>query len=229
MPNLRYLRVQFDQKLHRHEIPRFRAAVIERTQRASDLFHNHASDTQVIFRYPLIQYKTWHDDSAGMVCLEAGTEDIHHLFRAQHLDLRIGRQVRTFKVRDLRLSHHDLRLAPALLPYRLDAYLPFNSARFADWKQLDGQPERQLQLLESTLRGNLLSFAKGIDWWIEGRVEVRIERVRRVRAFPFKQQPMVGFDLDFSCNVVLPAGVGLGKGVSGGFGVGGCLKKSSNE
>lgn len=219
MFSLRYLRVEFDQQLYPREIPRFRAAVIERTGRASDLFHNHATDTQVIFRYPLVQYKRWHDDRAGLVCLAGATDDVHQLFRAPDLDLRIGQRVRTFRIRDLHLRHHELELLDTPRRYRLRRYLPFNTARFTDWKRLHDQPEAQLRLLTSTLRGNLLAFAKGVGWWIEGRVEVRVERVHRVRSLPFKGQPMVALDLDFSCNVPLPVGVGLGKAVSVGFGV----------
>ena len=52
-----YLQLVFDTPLQSYEIPKFRAAVIEKTKRQSDLFHNHTEDAGVIYRYPLIQYK----------------------------------------------------------------------------------------------------------------------------------------------------------------------------
>jgi hypothetical protein len=57
MPKIRYLKVRFAQKIFPTDIPLFRAAVIEKTERVASLFHNHKDDQQVIYRYPLIQYK----------------------------------------------------------------------------------------------------------------------------------------------------------------------------
>ena len=215
---MKYLSVQFDQRLRPSELPYFRSAVIEKTQRENDLFHNHRSSTAVIYRYPLIQYKLF-QGRAGIVCLEDGTDAIHQLFRAQDLDLRIGRQIRNFRVQDMHLTHHDLRLTERPNRYYLRDYLPFNSQNFQRWTALAGDTHGQLDLLTGTLRGNLLALAKGIGWWIDGRVEVRPLHLYRVRTQPYKGQPMLCFDLSFMTNVVLPVGVGLGKGVSVGFGV----------
>ena len=215
---MKYLSVQFDQRLRPSELPYFRSAVIEKTQRENDLFHNHRSSTAVIYRYPLIQYKLF-QGRAGIVCLEDGTDAIHQLFSVPDLDLRIGRQTRNFRVQDMHLTHHDLRLTERPNRYYLRDYLPFNSQNFQRWTALAGDTHTQLDLLTGTLRGNLLALAKGIGWWIDGRVEVRPLHLYRVRTQRYKGQPMLCFDLSFMTNVVLPIGVGLGKGVSVGFGV----------
>jgi hypothetical protein len=111
---IRYLSVQFDQQIQSNEIRFFRSAVIEKTERKSDLFHNHKGvEKKVIYRYPLIQYKLLEGDHAGIVCLEEGTDDIHQLFQAKNLDLRIGRKQQTFKVMDMQLRYYDVSLTDA--------------------------------------------------------------------------------------------------------------------
>jgi hypothetical protein len=216
---IRYLSVQFDQQIQSNEIRFFRSAVIEKTERKSDLFHNHKGvEKKVIYRYPLIQYKLLEGDHAGIVCLEEGTDDIHQLFQAKNLDLRIGRKQQTFKVMDMQLRYYDVSLTDAPIAYRISNYLPFNQQRYARWQSLEGQDDVRAELLTATLRGNILAFAKGIDWWIDGRVHVALEQLSLPRIVNFKQQQLLAFDLGFTTNVNLPLWIGLGKGVSIGHG-----------
>ena len=218
MTLLPYLRVRFDRPLATNELPFFRAAVIEKTARRESLFHNHRDDTRVIYRYPLIQYKTLAHHRAGIVCLGEGTDAIHALFRAGELDLRIGQRRDVFRVEDLHLQQFSPQLTSGPQAYRLTRYLPFNQQHYRRWCALADDPPAQLELLEANLRGNLLAFAKGIGWWIDGTVRVRIDRIHRRGQLRFKNQSLLGFDLTFRTNLVLPPAVGLGKGVSLGFG-----------
>lgn len=201
------------------EVRFFRSAVIEKTQRSNDLFHNHQGDQQkVIYRYPLIQYKLLKDSKAGIICLAEGTDAIHQLFRAPDLDLRIGRRQQTFRVSDMQLRYHDVALTETPITYHITNYLPFNQERYARWQALEGQDAARAELLTATLRGNILAFAKGLGWWIDGRVHVALESLDFPRTIQFKQQRLLAFDLRFSVNVDLPPFVGLGKGVSIGHG-----------
>ncbi|MBC6995242.1 CRISPR-associated endonuclease Cas6 [Neolewinella lacunae] len=219
MKNIRYLSVQFDQCLQHDELRFFRSAVIEKTERKSDLFHNHlAGEQKVIYRYPLIQYKLLDGGHAGIVCLEEGTEDIHQLFQAQKLDLRIGNKQQTFKVVDMQLRYYQLALTDPPLEYRISNYLPFTQERYARWQALAGQEEARKELLAATLRGNILTFAKGLEWWIDGRLEVDFQQISPARVVRFKEQQLLAFDLNFTTNVNLPPWIGLGKGVSIGHG-----------
>ncbi|TXF87993.1 hypothetical protein FUA23_16670 [Neolewinella aurantiaca] len=220
MKPIRYLSVQFDKRIHPDEVRFFRSAVIEKTERKSDLFHNHKdNDTKVIYRYPLIQYKLLEEGHAGIVCLEDGTNDIHQLFQAQNLDLRIGRKQQTFKVMDMQLRYCDVSLTASPIEYRISNYLPFNQQRYTRWQSLEGQDEVRAELLTATLRGNILAFAKGINWWVDGKVHVSLEKLSLPRIVRFKGQQLLAFDLNFSTNVNLPTWIGLGKGVSIGHGI----------
>jgi len=218
MPKVRYLRIKFDQLLSQREIPLFRAAVIEKTERVASLFHNHKPSVGVIYRYPLIQYKVT-SRKATIVCLEAGTDDIHHLLQHRDLDLRIGNTYRKFHVEDIRLNYHQVQLWDQTFSYSIYSWLPLNQKHHEEWLDLAGQEEAKKKKLEAILKGNILSFAKGIDWYIEQELKVEIKTIREYRAIRFKKNEMLGVSLDFETNVSLPDGMGLGKGVSIGFGV----------
>ncbi|SEP60456.1 CRISPR-associated endonuclease Cas6 [Neolewinella agarilytica] len=219
MKPIRYLSVQFDQRINQQEIRLFRSAVIEKTERRSSLFHNHKENTkQVIYRYPLIQYKQLEQERAGIICLDEGTEDIHQLFQVRNLNLRIGRKQQLFKVVDMQLRYYDMGLAETPATYHISNYLPFNQQRYARWKTLEGDEPARQELIAATLRGNILAFAKGVDWWIDGRVTVTLEKLKPPKMVRFKQQQLLAFEATFTTNVNLPTWIGLGKGVSIGHG-----------
>ncbi len=108
MNKTRYLHIVFSEPIQSYDIPKFRAAVIEKTKRESTLFHNHIDDNAFIYRYPLIQYKAT-DKKASMVCLAEATEDIHYLLKQKKFDFRIGQQVHDFEIDDVRLKYEHIQ------------------------------------------------------------------------------------------------------------------------
>lgn len=218
MPRTRYLSIQFDQPLLPHEIPKFRAAVIEKTNRVASLFHNHVTDKEVIYRYPLIQYKTT-CQKASMICLEQGADDIHHLLQQQDLSLRIGSRTKKFEVEAVDLRYHRIEIADRIFDYKLRNWLPLNQKNYVDWQQFRQDPFRRGRLLNKILCGNILSLAKGIDWHVEDRILANIEQVDSTKDIIYKGVEMEAFDVQFRTNVWLPNYVGLGRGASIGFGV----------
>lgn len=217
MPNLRYLKIRFDKHLKPREIPFFRAAVIEATQRQSTLFHNHQSDGGVMYRYPLIQY-TCTDGKATIICLGEGAEDIHFLLSQPSLDLRIGDRQVKFLIEDIQLHYHSLNTGSDWHRYSLNGWQALNQANFRKYECLESEIER-VQFLEKMLLGNLLAVAKTFD--IDRStypIEVQITRQKGSRWLSFKKKKVLTFDLHFKTNLSLPEYVGLGKGVSVGFG-----------
>jgi hypothetical protein len=76
---LKYLRIEFDEKIAGHEIPLFRGALIDKVGKENILFHNHLDDKVYQYGYPLIQYKIVHHRPT-LLCLHKGTEEVHHFF-----------------------------------------------------------------------------------------------------------------------------------------------------
>ena len=218
MPKVRYLCVRFSQNLFAYDIPKFRAAVIEKTERVASLFHNHLDDQKVIYRYPLIQYKINHK-KASIVCLDAGVDDIHYLLQHRDMNLRIGAESYSFEVDNIDLHYHQVQIWNSLFDYSLMNWLALSQKNHLAFKELEGDDQGQVDLLHRILCGNLLSFAKGINWQVEERIKLEITQIKEIKMINFKGQDCLAFTLNFRCNVSLPDYVGLGKGSSVGFGV----------
>lgn len=218
MPKLRYLKVRFAQPIFPYDIPKFRAAVIEKTERKATLFHNHKADKKVFYRYPLIQYKVT-QKKASIICLESGTDDIHHLLQHRDMQLRIGQTTHSFEVEDVDLHYHQVQTWNTEFEYSLLNWLALNQKHLSIFKELENNETEQIALLQSILKGNILAFAKGIDWWIEDQVTVQITNIKGIKPLAFKRKDMLAFTVNFKTNVSLPNYVGLGKGSSVGFGI----------
>lgn len=220
MPSIRYLRVGFDQNLFAYDIPKFRASVIEKTERVSSLYHNHKSDIEVIYRYPLIQYKTI-GGKASIVCLEDGTNDIHHLLQANNLDFQIGRFCKSFSIDEISFVKKDVEVVEQPQSYLLKNWIALNQNIYPKYHALNNDRIKQRDLLEGILRGNILSFAKGLNWWIKERVEVKIIEILSANPTPIykNKKAAIAFNIKFESNVILPDFIGLGKRTSVGFGI----------
>jgi hypothetical protein len=68
------------------------------------------------------------------------------------------------------------------------------------------------------MKGNILSFAKGIDWQVDKELQVTITEWRPAFRKVVKGVKRLSFTLDFEVNVSLPEYIGLGKNTSFGYG-----------
>lgn len=213
---IKILAVAFDFELKRSDIPAFRGAVVEKVGRENVLFHNHLQDGHR-YGYPLIQYKLIRRNPA-MICIDHGSEEILKFFEKADWDLAIReRKVRT-TIRDLAFDYFVCGFSPVPVRYRIFNWFALNEENFKRFVEITGEKPR-LDFLQRILIGNILSFAKGIGWNIDGEIELFIEWRPDIRLFSFKNHRMVGFDLHFITNLLLPDYIGLGKSAARGFGM----------
>lgn len=217
MPKIRYLKIRFSNKLMPWELPLFRAAVIEATDRQSTLFHNHGPDDTFLYRYPKIQYKLT-ERKATIICLDDGTDDIHYLLQNRSLDLRIGDRQETFEIEDIHIQYPQLQTWRANFQYALKNWQGLNQENYQKYQALEGEVER-LQFLEKMLLGNLLAIARdfGLDTTAIP-IQLQITKMKEEKWLGYKGRKVLTFTLNFKTNLSLPDYVGLGKGVSVGFG-----------
>ena len=218
MPNIRYLHIRFDQHIFPYEIHRFRAAVIEKTRRSAPWFHNHNQDGGSVYRYPLIQYKVAFK-KASILCLHEAVEEIHHLFSQPDMELTVGSTSREYAVEKLIANSYNINVWEQSFNYSLLNWLALNQRHYKRWEELNENPTEQIKLLQSILTGNILAFAKGINWFVEKPISVEITDIKGIKPLPYKGRDLLAFTLNFKCNVSLPNYIGLGKGASVGFGV----------
>lgn len=216
MKKIRFLKVQFDAEIEGWELPAFRGAVIQKTGEQHITFHNHINDHEVIYRYPVIQYKRIGRNPA-LICVDFGVDEVHHFFNNRNLDIEISGRKLPLHVKHLEMNQYNLQVWEKSFCMRLTQWLALNQENYTKYLNTTDELSR-LTLLENTLKANIISFAKGIGWDIDKTMSLRIDSVDKVRPVTFKAQKLLAFDVTFRSNVFLPDYLGLGKGVSHGFG-----------
>jgi len=216
MSKIRYLKIRFSNQLMPWELPLFRAAVIEATERQSSLFHNHGPDDTFMYRYPKIQYKIT-ERKATIICLDDGTDDIHYLLQNRSLDLRIGDRQEVFEIEDIHIQYPQVQTWQANFQYALKNWQGLNQGNYQKYQALDGEVER-LQFLEKMLLGNLLALSRGFELDTSIPIQVQITRMKQEKWLGYKGRKVLTFTLNLKTNLSLPDYLGLGKGVSVGFG-----------
>ncbi|TFV94463.1 hypothetical protein E4S40_10605 [Algoriphagus kandeliae] len=216
MPVIRVVKISFNTPLKDSEIPAFRGAIVKLVGKDHLIFHNHLDSHRYHYRYPLIQYQS-RRQKAEIVCVQNGTEEIHHLFSKNLGEIRIGEEKRPLFVEHVKINRFDLRVNGVMHYYKLKNWLPFNEKNIQEYSKLVGVAEK-IEFLERILIGNILSFAKGINWMIQEKIEVVITNLPIQKMKRRKGQNLVSFDLEFKSNVLLPPDIGLGKSVSVGYG-----------
>jgi len=218
MHRLKYLKVVFNDKLRSHEIPAFRGAVAEKVGKEHLLFHQHTGKGYR-YAYPLIQYKSLGGQPA-LICLGEGVEEVHHFFTQRDWSIRIGDRRLDMPVETLNMNQFTLQVWNQTFTYRIKNWIALNQENYIRYQDIPHLGER-INFLEQKLIGNILSFAKGIGWWIDQdkQIKVRLLDLPEPRPVKYKQVYLQGFSLSFHANVFLPNYIGLGKGVSRGYGV----------
>ena len=102
--------------------------------------------------------------------------------------------------------------------YRLRSWLPLNSENYKQYQESESLVER-IQILERVLVGNILSFLKGVDIYLEEQLAVHVTDITGQRAVTYKKVKLMAFDIEFKANIQLPQYIGIGKNASIGCGV----------
>lgn len=224
MKKIRILLVQFENEIQPWEVPSFRGAVIATAGKQHILFHNHKDD-KYLYSYPLIQYKQI-NRKPMLMSIDQGIEEIHHFFEKMQLGILLGDRPYELKIDQLNMNQFTMQVWDKMWDFRIQNWLALNKENYEKY-QAHGTMIDKIQHLESTLKGNILSFAKGIDWSIDKEIKLQIKNMHEPRTISYKGNKLSAFNLVFSTNVFLPNYIGLGKGASSGFGV--IVKISRND
>lgn len=217
MKKIKYLRIAFEGSLRPHEIPALRAAVIEKVGRRHDVFHNHGQSSDTFqYRYPLIQYKSIKGQPA-ILCLDDGADQIHRFFTKKDWTLHVSDRELSMKVASMDMKQYTLQAWDRSFSFNIRNWIALNQQNYEAYQELEGLSDK-LHFLEKKLTGNILSFAKGMDWHVDKPIKVAITHLEEPRWVKLKGKKVLGFTLDFSTNVFIPNFVGLGKSVSLGYG-----------
>ena len=225
MKKIRLLDISFENEIQPWEVAAFRGAIIATVGRNHILFHNHEKDG-FRYGYPLIQYKRI-GKKPHLVCIEEGVDEIHHFFENKQVGLILGQRPYELVVDQLRLSKFNMQVWDRSFNYLIQDWFPLSQKNYKIYKEITSEIE-QLEFLEKILIGNILSFAKGIDWNIDKKIALKITEILRTNTISLKGVKREAFTVNFKCNVFLPNYISLGKNASLGFGTVREYKKKEN-
>lgn len=214
---IKVMSVVFENDITPKEIPLFRGVVMHTAGKEHELFHNHTKNDQLRYAYPLIQYKRKHKKPM-LVCIDVGIESSYHFFHNHQEGVLLGKRKYDLTVQDIFYETTELKMLGSLKEYSLSNWLPLNQKNFDTFKTLSSELDR-LAFLERMLIGNILSFAKGVNWFLQDKVELRITKILKSHNSIIKKTGRLAFDLQFVSNINLPKNIGLGKNASTGYGV----------
>ncbi len=210
------LTICFTNDIRFSELHLFRGAILSKVPAELVLFHNH-TDVGFRYRYPLIQYKRI-GGKAAIVCLGEGTDSIGAFFANADFDMRIGERQDHFEVEKVDAQRVLIQPWEQTFTYTCRKWLPLNQENFVQYQQLESLAERA-DFLQKILVGNILSMCTGLGIHIEKEIICKITSLSEMHMYKYKGVKMAGFDIEFKTNISLPDYIGLGKGVSLGFGM----------
>lgn len=177
------------------------------------LLHGHGPDSQVLYRYPLVQYKVIRKVPT-IIAVEEGIRAVHPLIMERQ-ELRLGDKV--YPCGHLEISLETGVVGDCVQTYTYRFLSPWFGLNQENYRLYTEKPlDERKALLEGIIAGNLLSLSKGLGITVERRL--RVDAHLREQPVQFKDETVLGFRGAFSVNFRIPPLLGLGKSVSRGFG-----------
>ena len=181
-----------------------------------DIIHNHSLKTgNVIYRYPLIQFKVVDDIPIIVAMTEKAIDVFSELFmKLDEIDID-GVKIPVHE-ESLKVENVEFGISEKSHKYEFTApWIALNQEKYKKYHALDSLQEKS-EKLNSILVENLLSMSEYLDYTVEEQFDA-IVRVTPVKV-NLKKKSLMGFRGMFDVNFAIPDDFGIGKSVSRGFG-----------
>ncbi len=188
----------------------------------SPLLHNHFDDGRLRYAYPLVQYKVI-DGVAHLIGLQQGAKLLANLFLKIN---KLNIDGKTYNVFSKNIVLRKIFLNNAKnYEYKYEFLTPWMALNQKNFEKFTNSGyQEKINLLKKILIGNILTFYKGIGYYIDFQIYTKIKLSRKITKF--KNKKMIAFTGYFVSNAPLPDFIGLGKSVARGFGT---IRKISEE
>ncbi len=180
--------------------------------RDEPILHHHL-EKNYLYTYPLVQYKVIEGTPVILGINEGATalKNISNEFD----NLKLGTS--SYKIVEKQTIEKYQNFCFSEKERKYNFVIPWIALNEKNYKEYNSlNKKEQTLLLHKVLVGNILSVAKAFEYVVLSELKVKT-KVKPVSVV-YKGISMIGFTGDFKINFKLPEFIGLGKGVSQGFG-----------
>ncbi len=213
---IKTLFISFDLRIKGSQLNQWRGAFLEMAGWQNDLFHNHKSKHEHLHRYPLIQYRI-KDGYAGIYAIAEGVQAVQQVLANTDWIINWNDQPKLLRVEDMQMQQYQLQTTEQPIQYQVYAAQLLNPENFKKWQTADDFIERAA-LLQQQIGNYVMVALWAMGWQQKGSVQVKLQQIRKMQPIRYMGATKLSFDVTFSANVVLPELVGIGRGVSHGYG-----------
>ena len=209
------LTVRFKNRIKQDDIPLLIEAIAQNATNDNELFLPYML-CGTPYRYPFIQIKRIRGQLA-IICIGEGTEHIGGFFSSADLPVLVNGKKLVLEVEDVKAANMHIQARDTNLMYSIQNYLPMSNDKYIEYQSINDQSEC-IAFMEEILGANLLFFANSMGVQFDREIVCALMELEERATLKYKSQPFVSFDLIFRTNITLPDYIGLGLGVSHGFG-----------
>lgn len=177
------------------------------------ILHNHYNKNKFLYSYPLIQYQIMNGE-ASILAIEEGVKVLKEIY--DDIDqLKLGK---TYEIKEKILFNKetDVKTTNSEIHYKfISPWLALNTSNHSKFQEINLWKEKKL-FLNNILIGNILSMAKGLGIIVDKKIYPKTHL--DINDVLYKSVIMKGFTGEFKVRFKIPDFLGLGKGVSQGFG-----------
>ena len=213
---LSQLIIRFKNQISQKEIPLFVEAIAKEAIKNNDLLHKHIVSGNR-YCYPVVQFKRI-SGQAAIICIGEGTESIGSFFSSMNRQIIIGEKEIAIDIETVKAEKIIIQAWDSTFTYTLRKYLPLSNNNYAEYQKIT-ENNMRYEFIVKILKSNLFLFTKRIGIHLDKKIICIIDELEERTSVKYKNHTFMSFDLKFRINVSLPNYIGLGIGVSHGFGI----------
>ncbi|MBC7128913.1 MAG: CRISPR-associated endonuclease Cas6 [Thermoplasmatales archaeon] len=186
------------------------------------ILHHHVGGNESLYAYPRIQYKII-ENTPIIVGIEEGVEILKNISDGLK-ELILGRS--RYKILSIQMNQLNAEFGKCRenIKYRfLLPWLALNQENYKKYKEINDWKEKK-KFLNGILIGNILSMCKSLDYIVAGKLYSH--SLLNEEIVKYKGIFHTTFTGEFRINFKIPDYLGIGKGVSHGFGT---IKRVKND
>ena len=226
MTKLSQLVIRFKNQINQSEIPQLIEAISNQHGAGND----DRGETKVPvgetpYFYPLIQCKKL-NGQAVIICIGEGTEAIGSFFASATGQLNVGDKV--LEIETVKAEKTIVQAWDNDFEFSIRKYLPFSYELYTEYQMIN-ETNSRYRFMVKILKANILFFIKSIGIHADREIVCDVTVLEEKAKVKYKNHTFTSFDLRFRTNISLPNYIGLGIGVSHGFGTVARIRSQKNS